>query len=180
MVTLSNWNIFRRYWPFVRGIRRSPVSSPHKGQWRRALMFSLICDWTNDWANNRDAGDLRRHGAYYDVTVMHIKQYDVRGREGISVKNRHSSDDIIFTMNWKNPRPHTTNLLFSLELSTIIFVYRQQHPSRNQPLKSTPIWPKTEVCNCSEFRDGINCQQIVFFQSSITFKPYMNHISISN
>ena len=32
--------------------------SPHKGQWRGALMFSLICDWINGWVNNREAGDL--------------------------------------------------------------------------------------------------------------------------
>ena len=32
-----------RYWPFVRGIHRWPVNSPHKGQWRGALMFPLIC-----------------------------------------------------------------------------------------------------------------------------------------
>ena len=36
------WKHFPRYWPFVRGIHRSPVNSPHKGQWRGALMFSLI------------------------------------------------------------------------------------------------------------------------------------------
>ena len=47
-------------WPFVMGIHRSPVDSPHKGQWRGALMLSMICAWTNGWANNRDAGDLRR------------------------------------------------------------------------------------------------------------------------
>ena len=41
------WNPFPRYWPFVRGIHRSPVNSPHKGQWRWALMFSLIRAWTN-------------------------------------------------------------------------------------------------------------------------------------
>ena len=35
------WKHFPRYWPFVRGIHRSPVNSPHKGQWRGALMFSL-------------------------------------------------------------------------------------------------------------------------------------------
>ena len=34
------WKHFPRYWPFVRGIRRSSVNSPHKGQWRGALMFS--------------------------------------------------------------------------------------------------------------------------------------------
>ena len=65
-----HWEHFPRYWPFVRGIHRSPVNSPHKGQWRRALMFSLICGWANDWINNRDAGDLRRCRAHYDVTVM--------------------------------------------------------------------------------------------------------------
>ena len=59
------------YWPFVRGIHLSPVNSPHKGQWRGALMFSLICIGTNDWVNNRDAGDLRRHRAHYDAIVMY-------------------------------------------------------------------------------------------------------------
>ena len=64
------WKHFPRYWPFVRGIHRSPVNSPHKGQWRGALMFSLICAWINDWVNNRESGDLRRHRADYDVIVM--------------------------------------------------------------------------------------------------------------
>ena len=41
------WRHFPRCWPFVRGIHRSPVNSPHKGQWRWALMFSLICVWIN-------------------------------------------------------------------------------------------------------------------------------------
>ena len=64
------WKHFPRYWPFVWGIHRSPVNSPHKGQWRGALMFPLICDWINGWVNNYEAGDLRRHQAHYDVTVM--------------------------------------------------------------------------------------------------------------
>ena len=64
------WKHFPRYWPFVRGIHWSPVNSPHKGQWRWALIFSLICAWINGWVNNREAGDLRRHRANYDVTVM--------------------------------------------------------------------------------------------------------------
>ena len=34
-----------------------PVNSPHKGQWRGALIFSLICAWMNDWISNREAGD---------------------------------------------------------------------------------------------------------------------------
>ena len=64
------WEHFPRYWPFVRGIHRLPVNSPHKRQWRGAWMISLIRAWTNVWVNNRDAGDLRRHRAHYDVTIM--------------------------------------------------------------------------------------------------------------
>ena len=47
-----------------------PVNSPHIGQWRGALMFSLIYAWINDWENNREAGDLRHHRGHYDVIVM--------------------------------------------------------------------------------------------------------------
>ena len=64
------WKHFLYYWPFVRGIHRLPVNSPHKGQWRGALMFSLICAWIDDCINNREAGDLSHHHAHYDVTVM--------------------------------------------------------------------------------------------------------------
>ena len=65
-----NWKHFPWYWPFVRGIHRSPVNSPHKGQRRGALMFSLICVWINGWVNSRETGDLRRYRAHCDVTVM--------------------------------------------------------------------------------------------------------------
>ena len=64
------WKHFPRYWPFVRGIHGSTVNSPHKGQWRGALMFSLICVWINGWVNNREAGDLRRSRAHYDIRVQ--------------------------------------------------------------------------------------------------------------
>ena len=63
--------IFPRYWSFVRGIHRSPLNFTHRGQWRGALMFSLICAWINGWANHLEAGDLRRHLVHYDVTVIH-------------------------------------------------------------------------------------------------------------
>ena len=54
MMTSSNGNC-----PFVMGIHRSPLDSPHKGQWRGASMFSLVWAWTNGGANNRDACDFR-------------------------------------------------------------------------------------------------------------------------
>ena len=62
---------FPLYWPFVWGVHRSPGASPHKGRWRGALMFSLICTRINGWVNNGEAGDLRRHLVHYNVTVMH-------------------------------------------------------------------------------------------------------------
>ena len=48
---------------------RSPVNSHHKGQWRGALMAFLICAWINGWVNSCEAGELRRYGAHYDVTL---------------------------------------------------------------------------------------------------------------
>ena len=53
-------------------VGKSPVTvnSPLKGQWRGALMFSLICAWIKGWVNNREAGDLRRYRVHYDVTAM--------------------------------------------------------------------------------------------------------------
>ena len=67
---LIKWKHVPRYWPFVRRIHQSPMNSPHKGQWHRALMPSFICTWINSWLNNRETGDLRRHHAHYDITVM--------------------------------------------------------------------------------------------------------------
>ena len=50
---------------------------PRGALWRGALMFSLICTRINGWVNNGEAGDLRRHRAYYDVTVMHVRDMGV-------------------------------------------------------------------------------------------------------
>ena len=63
MMTSSNGNIFRITAPLC-------GESPHKDQWRGAVMLSLICAWINRWVNNNEAGDLRRHRAHYDITVM--------------------------------------------------------------------------------------------------------------
>ena len=71
MMTSSKGNIFRVTGPLCEGKHRSPVDSHHKGQWRGALMFSLMS------ANNRGAGDLRHHHAHYDVTVMDASMEDM-------------------------------------------------------------------------------------------------------
>ena len=66
------WKHFPRYWPFVRGIHRSRWIPRTKVSDAELFMFSLVCVWINNWVNNRVAGDLRRHRAHYDVTVMNI------------------------------------------------------------------------------------------------------------
>ena len=63
------WTHFPLYWP----VSRIHRDSPHKHQWRGALMFSLICTWTN----NRYAGDLRHH--HYDVIVMRPAFFHLHG-----------------------------------------------------------------------------------------------------
>ena len=62
------WKVFR-VTALCEG-NRSPVDSLHKGQWRGALMFSLIFAWTNGWANVQDPDVLNRHGVHYDITAM--------------------------------------------------------------------------------------------------------------
>ena len=66
------------------GNSRARVNSPHKGQWRGALMFSLICIRINGWVNNGEAGDLRRHRAHYDVTVMSRVNYSQLGHQTVT------------------------------------------------------------------------------------------------
>ena len=68
-VTSSVGNIFRVTGPLCGEFTGHRVNFPHKGQWRGALVFYLICAWINGWVNNREAGNLRRHRAHYDVTV---------------------------------------------------------------------------------------------------------------
>ena len=65
---LDNSSLFQ----MLRPVPHSLISLPTQNPWQDtlSLMFSLICVWTNGWANHRDAGDLRLHHTHYDVTVM--------------------------------------------------------------------------------------------------------------
>ena len=71
MMTSSNWTIFR-VTGHLCGEFTGPrsVNSPHKGQWRGALMLFFICARIKGWTNTGEAGDLRRHHDHYDVIVM--------------------------------------------------------------------------------------------------------------
>ena len=72
--------------------------SPHKGQWRRALMFSLICGWKNGWVNNRNAGNLRRHRDHCDVIVMG--------------KTVHYHKLYVFAFSWRDPSWMNETMIF--------------------------------------------------------------------
>ena len=105
MMTSSNGNIFRgtghSCGVFTRWIPRTkefPVNSPHKGQWRGALMFALICAWINDWVNNREAGDLIRYRAHYDVIVMSI--YMIIRILLMSSSNRNINHELSFRLGY--------------------------------------------------------------------------------
>ena len=85
------WKHFSRYWPFVLGIHRSSVNSPHKGQWCGALLFSLICTWINSWVNNGEADDLRPHRAHHDVAVMKVSTVPADGQALLPVASTSAS-----------------------------------------------------------------------------------------
>ena len=91
---VSSWNhqmeAFSASLAICEGIHRSPVNSPHKGQWRGSVIFSLICARTNVWTNHWDTSVLRRHRVHYDVTVMlHTKSLSPNFRTpGTEIKRR--------------------------------------------------------------------------------------------
>ena len=77
MITSSNGSIFRITGPLW---RKPPVIGGFPSQRRVtwSLIFSLVCASTNGWSNNRDAGELRRHRAHYEASVMVLTWHYLR------------------------------------------------------------------------------------------------------
>ena len=71
-MTSSNWNIFRVTGHLCREFTGHRWIPRTKASERGALMFSLICARINGWVSNREADDLRRHRAHYDVIIMNL------------------------------------------------------------------------------------------------------------
>ena len=122
------WKQFPRYWPFVRGIHRSPVNSPHKGQSRGALLLSLICARINGWVNNPEAGDLRRHPTHCDVIVLIYKNmlqsvlcgmHSLDGQIGSAFSAIWPVDDVLIS------RPSL--LLQGLWIMLLVLVWNEQN-----------------------------------------------------
>ena len=75
------WKHFSRYWPSVRGIHRSPVNSPHKGQWRWwsfGVFFDLRLNkrWSKQscsWWFEMPSRPLWRHWNWCKVALLPVK-----------------------------------------------------------------------------------------------------------
>ena len=120
---------------FVRGIYRSPVISPHKGQWRGALMFSLIRVWINGCVNNSEVGDLRRHGAHYGVIVMETIRF-------CQLAFRLLIKTSLIMCHWKSTK---TFMLISTYVSFC-----------KKPCFSEP-WDISQLCRISGSQPDFNC-----------------------
>ena len=163
-----------RYWPFVREIHRSPVNFPHKGQWRGALMFTLICARKNGWVNNGGAGDLRRYLAYYDVIVMLGRNFrDVQIKTQVSI--RHRSD--------------AKCLLMSIQgslLSGNTQIFNQENAFENVVCKIVAILFRSKCVNepggysQNQNRDLVICMLIKYpVLASLTHASFVAHFAIT-
>ena len=132
------WKHFPRYWPFVGGIHRSLVNSPHKGQWRGALMFSLICTRINGWVNNGEAGDLRRYRVHYDVIVMYLGFHHWHWGQAYDMMTS-SSNGNIFRVTGHLCREFTRNFDVFLDLRLNKRLSKQSRGWWYETL-SSPLW----------------------------------------
>ena len=81
--------------------------SPHKGQRRGALVFSLICAWISAWVYNREVGDFRRIRAHYVIIVMCQHTFTTKPRGEIGVRRTNLESILI------NPNVRLTKCLLS-------------------------------------------------------------------
>ena len=120
------------------GNHRAPVDSPHKGQWREALMFSLSCNWTKDWANSRGAVGFGRHRAHYDVTVLHDDYMP-------ATVNVHPTHFKHLSLNWASLTwkiPCKYKIWFVLEVA----LWRKDKIKAKFPPRRKLRYPNKEIC----------------------------------
>ena len=171
-----NWKHFPRYWPFVWGIHRSPMTSPDKGQWRGAMMFSLI--WINVWVNNREAGDLRRYCAHYAVTVMPYMEMPCMTHLTVELRYSHVHSGILIMSQSHLPfnmLGFVTYICFSGQVWVMlchlfgtnlspkpILIYSQPNPWKRSEVLSKHINFRSRRCIWEYSLQ--NCAQLVTFE----------------
>ena len=140
------------------------MNSSHKGQWRGALMFSLICVWINGWVNKREAGDLRRHRAHYDFTVMRFQvillaiwrnaKWPEKNHEilrhynmvAVCVKTRHIQRDIIQLCRDIISTNHSTNNMSRYSRIMSLYKYNQSEHRYYVAVKFEIWFNFTKLC----------------------------------
>ena len=142
---------FSALWTFVNGIHWSSVDSPHKGQCRGALVFSLLCAWTNGWANNSDAGDLRRHRAHYNPCGMEVWEL-IGAICAMRFRGLETSRDGVWRRfdccvwnPWNSPYPET---LLSFWIWTLHSLYGRHFTCRLLLCKCLPMGFKNDGNSC--------------------------------
>ena len=76
MMTPSNGNIFRVTVSLCEEFTGHRWILLTKAADAELWCFLWSAPWINDWVNNSEAGDLRRHRAHYDIIVMHRYTFD--------------------------------------------------------------------------------------------------------
>ena len=132
---------FLCYWPFVLGIHWSLVNSLQKGQWHRALMFSLIYAWKDGHTNSRDTGDFRYHSTHYDINLMLYDLFDDNEWCHLAMKRWYA-----WLILWLCP--DNERWFFNLMLSLISWVHSQNEP---WSLESEELWKKRYQCDQRSF-----------------------------
>ena len=85
-------------------------------------MGFFICAGTNGWANNWDAGELRRHRAHYDVTVMFPSKSDTWGV--FVVGTRYSTCYYLYVATQSSPNVISTTMRwFRIILNILLTIY---------------------------------------------------------
>ena len=154
---VTKWKKIPRYWPSVRGIHQSPVNSPHKGLWRGALMFSLICARINGWVINRQAGELRRHRPHYDVILMS------------SMRHR---DDMVICLHPDMDMSYYLMQSNVMEASLLIWtIFQPRWPVENVAhVHTTLLLWHAHICNI--LHDSLKINSAVWFTSGLNCGHY--------
>ena len=137
------WKHFLRYWPSVLVTGEVPA---HRPVTRSSHVFFDLC-LNGRLSKNREAGDLRRHGAHYVVTVMNtnstlvqIMVWHSKGRQAI-VWTNDGRAQIKMWLTWWHKRKYKTHyemnrviapekgfLVYRIKMVTIIALLYVLHP----------------------------------------------------
>ena len=136
MMTSSNGNIFRvtghlcGEFPGPRWIPHTKASDAELG------CFLWSVPWINGWVNNREAGDLRRHRAHYDVIVVIQNTRTQNTMKVPNIKDTKIHQDIRKEMSYRRKPGHWWLWVQKNKRKTIPMVFGEKwkHPGYLRPM----------------------------------------------